>query len=90
MDEFLKMDVFFVVATIGIVVVAGLVAAVLVYALRLVRTLERIAEDVEEEAKALRADLQEARSAAKREGKEFKKLADFAIVAGKRLLKRRK
>lgn len=86
MDAFLKMDVFFVVATIGVVVVSALLAGVLWYALRLMRTLDRISKEVESEVKLLRKDLDTARLVAKREGKAVTSLIDFALRTGRRLL----
>lgn len=65
MEDFFKMDVFFVVATIATVVVTTLLVIALVYAVRFLRTLDRIGHEVEEEAVALRADIEEARSRVK-------------------------
>ena len=62
MTDFLKMDIFFVVATVATVLIAALVIVLLVYAVRLMRTLNRIGEEVEEEAKAIREDIEDART----------------------------
>lgn len=57
MDAFTKMDIFFVVATGAVVLVALLVGYLLYRVIRLVRTLDRIAGEVKEEAVEIRADL---------------------------------
>ena len=62
MDDVLKMDVFFFVATIATAVIALIIAVALVYAVRFLRTLNRIGEEVEQEAHAIREDIAEARS----------------------------
>ena len=62
MTDFLKMDIFFVVATVATVLIAACIVVALVYVVRLMRTLNRISEEVEEEAKAIREDIRDARS----------------------------
>ena len=61
MSDFLKMDIFFVVATIATVLIAALIIVLLIHVVRLLQTLNRISEEVEEEAKAIREDIQDAR-----------------------------
>jgi hypothetical protein len=85
MNEFLKMDIFFVVAMIGVVVLTVLTGIALFYLIRLVRTLS-----VEEEAVALKSDLEEARASIKRGGKTFMSLFGFGAKAGKRLLSKKR
>lgn len=87
MDDFLKMDIFFGVATASAIVLTTLAAIALMYAIRLLRTLARVADEVEEEAKALRQDLDEARKDAKRKVSAY---VAFAEKAMKRLLGRRR
>ena len=62
MEDFFKMDVFFVIATLVTVVVGVLLAVVLVYAIRFMRTANRIGETVEEEAERISADIQKTRA----------------------------
>lgn len=90
MNEFLKMDVFFVVATIGFVILAVLLCIALVYVIRLLRTLDEIAHTVEDEALALREDLDEARASIKRGGSSLLSLLGFAGKTKKRLLAKKK
>ena len=61
MTELLKMDIFFVVATAATALVAAGVIVALVYAVRLLRTMNRVAENIEEEAEAIREDIKDAR-----------------------------
>src|SRR5262249_27687662 len=77
MTEFLKMDIFFVIATIGTVVVAVLAAIALWYLVRILKTFDRLTREVEEEAKAIRADIHEARAAVHAEGKKIEALVDL-------------
>ncbi len=87
MNDFLKMDIFFVVATISVIVVGVLLSLVLWYGLRLVKTCDRILQEVEGEAKALRADIAETRANLKREGRALSRLIDFVVSSGRKLLK---
>ncbi len=84
MNEFLKMDIFFVVATIALVIVGILVCIVLVYVARFLNTANRIAIEVEEETEAIRADLEDMRGGIKR-GLRFVPLFTFFRKTAKRL-----
>ncbi len=88
MEDILKMDIFFIVATIGVVVVSVCAVCVLVALWKLLRTIDRIAEEVAEEAQAFRADLAEARTFIKREGLKAKTLISAFTKMGKSLLGR--
>ncbi len=90
MDAFLKMDIFFVIAAIGFVVLAVLVAIILWYVIMLLRTLNRVALNVEEEAQALKEDLDAARASVKRGGLGLLSIFGFATKASTRLLKKSK
>lgn len=67
MDDFLKMDIFFVVATVAIVLVSVLLAMVLIRLLRILKTVDEVSEIVQEEAEGIRDDIREVRAAVKRE-----------------------
>jgi len=56
MDEFLKMDIFFFIASIELVILGALVGFVLWKLLRILRHVERIAEIAGKEAENLRED----------------------------------
>lgn len=62
MDDFLKMDIFFGVTTVAIVVVSILLALVLIRLLRILKTVDEVSEIVQEEAEDIRDDLREARA----------------------------
>ncbi len=84
------MDIFFVVATIGLVVLTILVGIAIFYVIRLLRTLDSIAHTVEDEAEALKGDLDEARATIKRGGSSLLSLLGFADKTKKRLLTKKK
>ena len=88
MTDFMKMDIFFVVATLALVLLTVMVSIVLWYGIRLMRTLERIAVHIEEEAKELKKDLDEARADAKAEGKKILALVRAFTRSARRLMKR--
>ena len=88
MEDFLKMDVFFVVATIVAVVVGLLVSVALYYVIRLLRIITHITEQVEEEAITIRKDIAEVRTRVHKEGLRFKLLSGLLEKTGKRLLSR--
>ncbi len=90
MSEFLKMDSFFVISTIGFVVLAILLGVVLFYVIQLLRTMNRVADTVEEEAAALKGDLDEARASIKRGGSGLLSLLGFAGKTGKRLIAKKR
>jgi hypothetical protein len=54
MTEFFKMDVFFVVTTVIVIVAGVLVCIGLYYVIRILRNVERISEDVEGGTKSVR------------------------------------
>lgn len=89
MDEFFKMDIFFVVTT-GVVVFVGILTCVaLIYLISLFRTLDRIASQVHEEAEEIRADLDEMRTKTRREGLRLVHLLTFFGKTAKRAKKKR-
>ena len=90
MTDFLKMDIFFVVTTIVVVLIGALVIVVLVQVVRFLKTVNRIGEQVEEETAALREDIGEARSRIKQEGFRVASLMSLVTKAGKRMTKRAK
>ena len=65
MEDFLKMDVFFFVATLAMVLVTILISVALAYVIRFLRIVNRISETVEEETDMIRSDIQEARARVK-------------------------
>jgi uncharacterized membrane protein len=94
MNEFLKMDIFFVVATGALVVFVIMLCVALWYMIKILRTISHVADTVEEEAQALKDDFDEARASIKRGGAGFLSsllaLLGFTKKTGKRLLKKRR
>ncbi len=62
MDDFTQMHAFFAVTTGAVIILAALFGGVLVAVFRLFITLNRIAQNVHEEAEEIRADLDELRN----------------------------
>jgi len=89
MDEFLKMDVFFAVSTAAVILITALFCGVLVFLMRFLNTLTRIATEVEEETEAIRADLSELRADMSK-GFRLVPLFSFFGKAHKRLSRKRK
>jgi hypothetical protein len=78
MSEFAKMDIFFVVTTITVIVVAFMLALALYYIIRILRNVEHVSEIVSEEGDRMREDIAQMRSSIKREGFKISHLASFA------------
>jgi hypothetical protein len=90
MDEFFKMDVFFVVATAAAVVVALCLCVMLAYATKFLRTLDRIAQEVEGEAQEIREDLDELREEIRDGKNRFLSLFSFFGKGARRVTKHTK
>ena len=86
MDEFVKMDIFFVVTTIAVLVVAALLSLALFRVLRILRNVEHVSKIVSEEGDLVRSDIAEMRSAIKREGFKITHLAAFMRKRVKRFV----
>ena len=78
MSEFAKMDIFFVVTTIAVIVVAVMLAIALYYIVRILRHVEHVSEIVSDEGDRMREDIAQMRSSIKREGFKISHLASFA------------
>jgi hypothetical protein len=77
MDEFLKMDIFFVVTTVSVAIITALLAVVLIRVLRILKNVEEISLMVEEEGVKLREDIAHVRAKVREEGLRVKHLFDF-------------
>jgi hypothetical protein len=77
MSEFAKMDIFFVVSTLAVVVVSILLAIALFRVLRILRNVEHVSKIVSDEGELVRSDIAEMRTAIKREGFKLTHLAAF-------------
>jgi hypothetical protein len=89
MTDFLKMDIFFVVATIATALVGILVLVALVFFVRILRTFDRILLEVEAETKAIREDIEDTRMEIKRDGKHLLHFLGLAKKVGARAKKKR-
>jgi hypothetical protein len=83
MDEFLKMDVFFLVTTVAVVVLTILLTIIFLRVIRILQNVERISLMVEAEGQHLRDDIAEVRSRVKSEGVKISHLFDF-LGAGRK------
>ena len=78
MSEFAKMDIFFVVTTVAVIVVAVLLSIALYRILRILRNVEHVSQIVSDEGDRVRGDIDEMRTAIKREGFKLSYFAKFA------------
>lgn len=78
MSDFVKMDVFFVVTTIAVIVVACMLGIALYYMIRILRNVDHVSQIVSDEGDLVRGDIAEMRSAIKREGFKWATLGSFA------------
>ena len=88
MNEFLKMDVFFVVTTLAVIALSVLLVIALIRVLRILKNIEDVSELVEEEGKLLRADIADVRQNIKREGMRASHFIDFLSGTKKRRTKK--
>lgn len=84
MDEFLKMDIFFFVTTIAIIVVALFLAYVLWRFHRILKHIEYISEQVAMESDIVRQDIAEMRSGIRSSKGHLKSLLGFLGKFGKK------
>ena len=77
MNDFLKMDIFFVVTTLAVVLVTTLIALALIRIIRILNNVEDISKMVEEEGKLLRSDIADARANVRTEGFKVKHVVQF-------------
>ena len=88
MDAFLKMDIFFFVATIAVIVCATVLAYVLWRVARILRNVEHVSEQFALESDTIRQDLAEMRGNIRRGKSHFRSLFDFLGKTTKRAAKK--
>lgn len=88
MDEFLKMDIFFFVTTIAVIVIAVFVAFVLWRLQRVLKNAEHISEQVALESDSVRQDIAAMRDDIRKGKGRIKSLFDFSGKLGKRVHKK--
>ncbi len=84
MDAFLKMDIFFVVATLGVVAISVLGTIVLWRISRVMKNVEHISDQVAAESDTIRLDLAEMRGDIRRGKGKIKSLMGFLDRTAKR------
>ncbi|HXK37586.1 MAG TPA: hypothetical protein VJ579_00770 [Candidatus Paceibacterota bacterium] len=77
MNDFLKMDIFFVVTTFVVLLWGIIGAVVLYYVIRVLKYIEQLSRTVAEGADELRGDLDEVRAQVREEGVRFKHVIQF-------------
>jgi len=77
MNEFLKMDIFFVITSVIAIIVAVLAIILLVYMIKFVRNLKYISDKARVEADNLSEDIQTLREKVRDEGFKFKHALSF-------------
>ena len=77
MDTLVHADIFFFVTTIAVVVVAAVLAVALVYLVRILNDVKRIAEQVREETILFREDIHDLREQVRHEGLRLRGFLDL-------------
>lgn len=89
MNEFLKMDIFFVVTTIVAILVGAFLTVALFYVVRILKSVDNVARNVSEESNDLRGDIAALRTKIKEEGMKLKHFGDFVSGIASRQKRRR-
>lgn len=89
MNEFLKMDIFFAVTTVVVVIVGVLLAIVLVRLFRILGTVEELSQMLTDEGKELRADLAHMRTDLAQKGLILSAVGALGRAFGKQSKKKR-
>ena len=85
MDAFLKMDIFFFVTTLAVVVLAALATVMLIRLNRILKNAEYVSEQIAAESDAVRLDLAEMRGDIRRGKGRIKSLLGFIDKTAKRV-----
>jgi len=84
MDSFLKMDVFFAVSTVAVIVLTALIAFILYKIVRILGQVEHISEAVSAEAQLVQKDVADLRENVRTEGFKLKHLVSFVTSTAER------
>lgn len=90
MSEFLKMDIFFVITTIIVVIVGVFIIVALYYLIRILKSVDHLAENVSTESDNIKGDILLLRTKMREEGTKIKHFADFFASIMRRKASRRK
>ncbi len=77
MDEFFKMDIFFVVATAAVFLGMVLCGVAMLYIIKILKSVDNITKNVSEESDEMRGDIAVLRSKIRQEGVKFRHFSDF-------------
>lgn len=77
MDQFYKMDVFFFVTTIAVIIAAIVLAIAAIYTIAILRDIKYISKKAKTESEHLAADLEELRTNVREEGAKLKHIGSF-------------
>ena len=77
MDEFFKMDMFFLVTTVVVFLAGILGLVVLVYVIKILRSVDNVAKNVSEESNNMRGDIAVLRTKIRDEGMKWKHISEF-------------
>ena len=84
MDDFLKMDVFFAITTVAVLVLTVLVGFVLVRLLKILKSIQRILVLAEKESELVREDIGHLREKVSKEGLKLRHIVGFLGGLGKK------
>jgi len=87
MSDFAQMDIFFFIASTGLIIVTILVAGALIYLIALLRDLKRIVARARTEAENLSEDIESLRQNVKEKGFQFAAGIKFFSTIIKRIMK---
>ena len=90
MADFLKMDIFFATTTVVVFLLGVFALAALYYAVRILKSLSHIAENVSAESDIVRADLSDLRAKVKSEGMKWRFVSNLFSNMAERSAKRSK
>ena len=77
MSDFFKMDIFFVVTTIAVFLGGVLCVIALVYVIKILKSIDHVAQNVSEESDKMRGDLSVLRKKIREEGVKLKHFSEF-------------
>ena len=77
MNDFFKMDFFFVVTTIVVLLAGTFLVVALYYLVRILKSVDHLVKNVSEESDHVREDIGELRERVREEGMKVKHLVDF-------------
>lgn len=91
MNDFLKMDIFFVTTTSVVFLLGALLIVALYYLIRILKSIDHVAQNVSNESDTVRQDLAVLREKIRDEGMKVKHFTDFfAGIVGRKATHKKK